>query len=1695
MFKKINYLIYFFVGTLLILSQYISRAASESTVTDIVFSPFFLANFDLTSQFGTAVTIKMAKQADLVAVACGVVGLIIINGKTDQIQYQKVFEGEAISGLAITQDGKYIMLPHQNKFSIFQYVQNGNSQDLKLISQATYSKGFLQDIILDSTETIAFAYGTLGTLIAYNISDITNPQQIGAYFSDSAQVRRAVIANDNSFLYLADDINGLVLLKIQQVPEFQLIVATTGGSTLWQSWALAITSDKRYAYVIDNWDGIWITDLQNVYDTDEALYPAQINYNLKFWPFASPSVYSALITQDNNYLLVGHRSIGVQIIDISNKLSPVYYQTIPSEAVGFDLRLSQDEQKLYYANAKSIIIFTKAIPNFNNYFPNLHNFQQADIDQLSNINYQWRCNVSEDDKYLYGFFGENGVYIMDYSLDPYHMKFQSKIFPDSISSIDIAAVLNGKYMYVGVADSPYVAYNYDISDPTNPKLIYQVPFDGYKDADGLYISQDKKYLAQCNYSCIILYDISNPAILNVLFEWFPPPTIFGSIKDLCMSYDNKYVIGSVRNWGYFVLDIQDKTTPKLMNTLETSGAEGMIVSLNQKYLYCFDGFRGLLILDIQDLPNLKVISKLQLTGWSNYIQPMYNDQFLIVVDYENGQLSLVDIRDLTNPILMSTYNSKREQALGVCTTLDNKYGFIMTNSGLRTIPLKSDVTIHTQISQVVPQTGAKPLLITLPPDQNLLVGETIQFNFIIIKPIISMAIINVYYYDNYEMKSLPYWMDYTSSSQSLTIKVVKDGLGTNYTQPNLNTVIIQTAVPIKTSSFIYNDQLTGLTTTPQQANLIYEYLISQYLLDSNNFVTSFFDHNQPFSFNIPNLQVSNMERLFQLVKLTLMRGTYYNPILFYIAPSLTLDLNNSTSPIQTKSTQITFTMLVEKTTGLFVKQAFEGVIVSYTDAQNQVKIEGLKDNVNSVISKKLYFSLFANATNKMVNITVEDGVNNNIVQTFIVDQLSFIALNIPTTKGKELQSQVNSQFSDGNVAIEADISISFSKDSFIDPDTPVLIYSLQVSQDGVYIPVASDFFLQLSNTDLKVSGKTTDSQFGNTYYLRIRASDGYSEAFNYFSISVSILPFTYILNLLIKIFGPIIGVFGVYKYKSDILNLVFKQKTFYSTETAQVNCLYRKQITIMGNDLKKAYELYYSFKSKLMQKENLFVQEEREKKIYFHQESANTIKDEDIEKNNQQNIQKFQQTRRLKCMDYEDEFLKKTVYNLQMSPAQRNKTIMEKLFLRKDGSIAMTKMYRDMLQLEVTYTLNGKTYFVKNDIKEFQNKESRFFKCLQGIVARDFIKYDFKALSIYNYLKYYAKKNFQYTENDWYKVYVDIQSTNKKDKYNQQVPFSDIKINEDMINRVFLDLSIHNQKGQKLDSIHSLGINPHIIKQNLYSDALGIVVEAASFIQPCVGESLHLESFQVHSVEAFKEVKDKWCIKLRKCIGLDYMPFGMSKNMNLPHWLKFDIKNGFLILEGTPSYNDIDQLLIRIYDEDFYIVQQFFLNIVDEYNAEQDNFELADDLNISENMNLIINQESQNSLRLAADKNQQKASQFKNYNQNSQRFMDQDSLIYRTSSNNNPMLKSIQQQSPLLIPRDSGQDYVDELFSVQNKEMTSVQTSNRQMIEKEISSYSQKNQQELDKTQADIDVSYTALRNQMDNNYQSKDVERNAPQD
>jgi hypothetical protein len=64
----------------------------------------------------------------------------------------------------------------------------------------------------------------------------------------------------------------------------------------------------------------------------------------------------------------------------------------------------------------------------------------------------------------------------------------------------------------------------------------------------------------------------------------------------------------------------------------------------------------------------------------------------------------------------------------------------------------------------------------------------------------------------------------------------------------------------------------------------------------------------------------------------------------------------------------------------------------------------------------------------------------------------------------------------------------------------------------------------------------------------VTASDGSTSDYDEFFIIPSGLSLIFLINLFIKIFGPIFAVLGFYKYKRIFLNILFKKKVFFSPE-------------------------------------------------------------------------------------------------------------------------------------------------------------------------------------------------------------------------------------------------------------------------------------------------------------------------------------------------------------------------------------------------------------------------------------------------------------------------------------------------------------------------------------------------------------------
>ncbi|KAL4472759.1 hypothetical protein ABPG73_006822 [Tetrahymena malaccensis] len=281
-------------------------------------------------------------------------------------------------------------------------------------------------------------------------------------------------------------------------------------------------------------------------------------------------------------------------------------------------------------------------------------------------------------------------------------------------------------------------------------------------------------------------------------------------------------------------------------------------------------------------------------------------------------------------------------------------------------------------------------------------------------------------------------------------------------------------------------------------------------------------------------------------------------------------------------------------------------------------------------------------------------------------------------------------------------------------------------------------------------------------------------------------------------------------------------------------------------------------------------------------------------------------------------------------------------YLLEDGNINILKIIKSIKKLNVSFSLKGKQYTYQNFKTDFKDSQSKIFKSILALAARYFLKLDTKSQEVYNYLKFYAQNSTEYTENDWYKSYVNLFVTDQRDSFGFPIPFPECQLNGQQINQILQDLNL-NYSNDLIQQQNGHFINFKLIREVLFADALGLVEYSPSTFSPCIGESIHLFPYQIQSLEVFQKVKNQNCITLKKFFNLDYVNYGMTKNMALPNWLKFNLKNGVIILQGTPQSQDIDSILIRIIDINQYVIKQFHFDIIDDASM---NIETEGDQNI-----------------------------------------------------------------------------------------------------------------------------------------------------
>ncbi|KAL4455305.1 hypothetical protein ABPG74_012457 [Tetrahymena malaccensis] len=1231
---KANYILF------IILFIQISIFVKAQSSVDFVYSSIPYKQYNLKTINGTSSDIKVASSACIAVVAIGQGGMMIIDNSFKSYYYQPP-DKSFVQTIQITKDGSFIIAGMKGKIGIF--MVNEKDFSVHAINEIANLSITIVDIQFSLNEEIMFIIGYLGILQWYDARNMTNIIKLGQLnFPLMVFYNGHISPNDNLF-YIAADQDGILAFKMDKIQEKDSLKVNL--TRILRKPALSsivnfvIQSINSYAIAIDMWEGIFLLQNlnqlilvgDNVEDQNESIVKL-IKLNITT---SSQFLTSIGISSDDQFLYIGARSLGILIYNIQDALNPQFFQQIQLNGQSFSLGLSPklnanssnkfDNQYIYYCNSLSVFVFQKQLPQLFNYIPNLFNYQQSQLFIEGTSNYKWRCTISQNNKYFLGAFDKDGLSVFKIEVNSYSTQIPSKMqlqyqFDDALqqlvstnnfkqfSSVDqipwgfyvenIQFSKNGQYIYFTSTqyDLNIIAYRFRVI--ISDKGEYSFLFDKALQYDQVYYSEQMN-LSEDELHAVMSYQVGIALVDIVQFEVISMQSnqdIIGNFCGAVLSHDKNHVLAVVRNVGLFIYDTSDMKNPQLINQWRTSGGETLLRSKTDKIIYLIDGFNGLVLLDSTQLPNIVVIGSITQNGWSNYISLTLDEKYGIISTTDSGTLTLIDLSDKQNLRIIMKSTIKSQSSTTSCVGIS--FLFSTNKYGVRLYNLQSQVLIHVE-RQILNESG---VFLKMQSNQSFLIGLSYIIRFTSLYRKQNQIIYQIYYYNNMQLKSLPYWITIDQNQSDPNLQIVlnlvipKESLDSQGISQSYLILVIQTCLLLDETSFIFNYE--EVTTTSDESSLIFQFLKSNGYIDGQDCATSLFDSTQQQYLNIQkaftgiSIDPQRFSLIQQYVTETYKRSIIFNQFIFNIESSLQFNINNTAQIVSSVVKGVTVSLTLSNNSPfIFIQKLYPSLIVYFNEQLTQMKMQGSLEYINQALENKiLYFDQRILEKNEnynqtsQVSIQIIDNVNYDLNLNFnISQQLPFLKLKSDIIKKKSIQDQINTQYPLAQLQIDSQFMIEFDQNTFQDPDSISLTYQILQQINGVYFPLSSDSFIKFDSSNLRIQGTPPSSYLFQTINLRFQATNGYTISFQDFQLKIYLMSFNYVLNILIQILGPLAFAVGFYKQRSIFLNIYFKNQTMYSTEIAYVNQTYRKKIAILDQDYNIATLFFQKFLKKISQ--------------------------------------------------------------------------------------------------------------------------------------------------------------------------------------------------------------------------------------------------------------------------------------------------------------------------------------------------------------------------------------------------------------------------------------------------------------------------------------------------------------------------------
>ncbi|EAR92741.2 transmembrane protein, putative (macronuclear) [Tetrahymena thermophila SB210] len=1495
----------------------------------------------------------------------------------------------------ITQDHqmiiqKYIPASSSNIDNYHQYLINVN------IYQNT-SFAF-NSLYVDSNQKYLYI-GCFGYLIILDVSNKLNIQEI-AFVSVTHDFTYWITLIEDQYVLLSNYYSNILIFDISDIQRPVLFRKLDQvGSESVQTYFF---QNQKILYSLSFYYFLQITDLSLLFQNktqfqtmDEKQFVQGI-FNIQ----SSYVINSMFVSTDENYLFLTIRSNGFLIYDISNtqfKMSPQFLINVNS--FGFSTFIQTagiNDRYIVFSEGISLKIYEKTTPNTSQTVINIFNLDQCILVNSFKEMWPWSIIYIEN-KYLVVTAGFTGFQIHDMTI-PLMPQLTFKDKRENASYDCSLYLAKRKILLIGQSEKGIAFYNTTLSY-SSPTFILSKIYSANPDTDSFVSNSDENILAfvdEKSFGFIDLTDIQNTFVIDSVQL---PPTESRSLEGIAMDENFLYGCSALRNRGvyYFKFDYPEggKNTGKkiqIINFVELYGAESVIYDKrNNGIFYVADGVSGVTVLDSSDKTRqIQLVSTNSVLGWAGRVfQPDGNLNILIVSHHDRGSISVMDISNQYQIIKIQEMQFIPSGSFASVTDLQNSFLAITVTNGFRICQTNSPINLHAQMIRSKDKQSSENLIDIFNPFissqkvNNQIVakiGESVSFTIVPLYYFQGIQYKSLLQYDQYQTKQIPSWITFQPFTQ--TINMVPQYTYISSYQ-GFCILLLDIYLQIFSNQFISPQ----FNITKEHSSNLYDYFIQQGILSQDGFLSSTYDPLIRFKIDWQQIYTNNdvpsndnLSRIYDYVKLTVDRSTFYYPIFIRILQSLNLNFTNAQGIIETYSSQVMVqislvfedpSQLKQQNRPQFIPQTFNGILSDLKNQNLQLDLRGIVTSVNNILKDQIYIYIPKYIQERaMIQFFVRDEINADLQKTVYLSEIPQFKQKAPLLSLLSIQEQYEQQYP-GGLFVEQTFSININQNSFKSEAFLQIKYQVLIS-DGMWRNLTSSDWISFENNgqNLYLTGKGSLSDLQKSFSLQVIATDEFENNTQTLVVTFCQIPLTIILL-----------------YVGYLLIIIFFIIFFYCIRQKIHHRFFPSQFQ---RKLEKIYYKNHYFKKIYLMKD-------------FHAISTKLIyllKQDYIQKN-KKNLSYFQQIKS------QIQKSPKRSNSLQLNNVKQSEMLFLQQYIDDQGLPNMNKIILDLVNI---YNQNI-SKFQKLNSSEFNQTNSRLYQAIKSVFTLRILETDKQTLEIFLILKKTLKQKTQNALN-WYQQLIEIQS--EKEQYKQH----SLKSNLFQIRQLTKDLKLtqNNQSKQQLEDItkvQNLSLNnqtnltltqpsqqlmhnktqsnlnylpsnvflmPEIklneealisqisqIYKKYNEQGLKLLIqnESGSFynfqllksailsefygfgqnykpkrFKSSHGSVIHLSQNQIKDIKIFLKDSEQdqkengifyqICSKIKSILFFNYKKIGQNFHsaQNIRNWLRYQINENYIILQGEPQKLNVGEYLIQILNSDKYVTYQYSLQVV-----------------------------------------------------------------------------------------------------------------------------------------------------------------------